>query len=378
MKRLRIILLLCYTILLLTAGCQRNGNGPEPIEYDESYDDHWAHMGWVFLGLKGKYVTAVEDTPWGLFAGTLRHGVYRFDEQKKRWTPVGLNHAPISELAYAATQEPMLLAAVRCCPVGYPVIGNSGAIYASKDGGETWQLRDGGLAQQGSVGWAWSLVVDESQPERIFFGMSDYQLLLSEDGGETWDFASGSDGNWLGLTVTIALSADRDGRIWFGGQDPNGISIIYRSDDWGRDAIKIVGSGGWVEQIYADREQGNILWSTFSGSIIFSEDGGDSWAVSLAPEYNTGIEGIDNNEKVSFVGLVQDSERTTYALGILLDQLPDVSYDELHTRLYRSKPEFLSWSRLETPIDATAPRGIKIDNEGRLLIYTTSGLWRFL
>lgn len=362
-------------MLLLTGGCQRSGI--DPIEYDESYNDQWAHMGWVFLGLKDKYVTAVVDTPWGLFAGTERHGIYRFDEQKRRWTPVGLNHAPISELAYAATQEPMLLAAVRCCPVGYPEVRTTAAIYASKDGGKTWLEWDGGLARQNDNNfWAWSLVVDETQPERMLFGQASYQLLLSEDGGQTWDFTSGNVGTSSGLTFTIALSADRDGRIWFGGQDPHGLSIIYRSDDWGRDAIKIVGSGGWVEQIYADREQGNILWSTYGGSIIFSEDGGDSWAVSLAPEYNTGIEGVDNNEKVSFMGLVQDSERTTYALGILLDQLPDVSYDELHTRLYKSNPEFLLWSRLETPIDATAPRGIKIDNEGRLLIYTTSGLWR--
>lgn len=239
---------------------------------------------WIFLGLEGKSVTAVEDTPWGLFAGTVEDGVFRYNESSKSWVSLGLDHAIISGIAYAPTDTPMVLVAVTCCRIGQ-VQSTPAAIFASVDGGEFWFERDGGLAR-GNVDsfWANSILVDEKEPERMFFGGETFQLLYSEDVGITWEYVSGGPGQGGGETFSIVLSPDRDGRIWFGGQTAFSSPVIYRSDDWGRDA-KIVYHRTIetaVLQILVDEEDANKLWLVqHQGGISVSTNGGDTWKVIL-------------------------------------------------------------------------------------------------
>ena len=354
------LLLIIYFTALILAGCEKENETPSP------------ENNWTYLGLEDKWVTTVEDTPWGLFAGTSRNGVFHYNESNNTWTPLGLDHAPISELAFADTGEPMILAAVRCCPPDYPDQGTTAAVYASWDAGETWHERDGGLAEQNDYNfWANSLLVDNENPKRMYFGGSTYQLLYSDDAGKTWDHISGQEDSFGGATRTIALSPKRDGRIWFGGSNAFFYPIIYRSDNWGSNAETIY-SGRFensVRKIIIDRSNEDLMWWIQTGGVAMSEDGGDS------VEHGVLAPARDENEYVRFTGLLQSSYRTLYAVGNLFcDQN---SFEDHKIRLYNSSTLGNLWHKLNVPENGSGATNLKLDKKQRLLVTTANGLWRF-
>ena len=57
-------------------------------------------LNWEALGLEGRFVTALAQTPAGLLAGTRFSGLFRLDEPSGSWTHLGLDEAPISSIAY--------------------------------------------------------------------------------------------------------------------------------------------------------------------------------------------------------------------------------------------------------------------------------------
>lgn len=340
-----------------------------PVDLNEVDEIEIDGYRWTFLGLEGKWVTSVEDTPWGLFAGTQENGIFRYDESRNTWLSLGLDHAIISEIVYALTDEPMVLVGVTCCLVDQ-VPSTPAALFASMDGGNTWLEWDGGIARENDENfWASSLLVDSKNPYRTYFGFNAGQLLHSNDGGHTWDYSTGDSGTWGGETLTIALSPKRDGRIWVGGYNAFGYPFIVRSDDWGRDAETIYFERfeSAVRKIVVDKDDANIFWwAEQAGGIAISEDGGDSWRPSLTPALNP------DPEQVVFTGLVQ-VEDLLYAAG---GRNPETPSGEYKLRLYKSHDKGASWMKLSTPENAILAWDLKNDLQKRLLIPTSHGLWR--
>jgi hypothetical protein len=349
-------------MLLLFNGCT------SPVEITDIDEIEIDGYVWSYLGLEGKWVTSVEDTPWGLFAGTHLHGVFRYDENRNRWISLGLEHAAISEIAYASTDKPKVFVAVRVGQGESETI--PAVLYASKDGGNTWLEWDGGIAKQHDGYFsAWSLLVDDRNPERMYFGASWYQLLYSENGGKSWDYISGDQSTWGGITYAIALSPERDGRMWFGGTTAFGYPIIGRSDEWGRDA-EIIYRARFetaVRKIVVDKEDANrFWWAEQAGGVAISEDGGDSWRPSLTPALDP------DPDQVVFTGLVQ-IEDLLYAAGGRNPETPSGVYE---LRLYKSSDKGISWTKLSTPENAILAWDLKCDLQKGLLIPTSNGLWR--
>jgi len=346
-------------MLIFFKGCT------SPIDINDIEETEYV---WSYLGLEGKSVTAVEDTPWGLFAGTHWDGVFRYDENRNRWISLGLEHAAISEIAYAATDEPKVLVAVRISREEGET--TPAVIYASKDEGNSWIEWDGGIAKQFDGYFsAKSLLVDDKNPERIYFGSDWAQLLYSEDGGMNWDYIIGDHSTGGGGTYAIALSSERDGRMWFGGTTAYGYPIIGRSDEWGRNVEQVYFSQfeSAVRKIVVDKEDANIFWwAEQAGGVAISEDGGDSWRPSLTPALDP------DPEQVVFTGLKQ-IEDLLYAAG---GKNPETPSGEYELRLYKSRDKGASWMKLLTPENAILAWDLKNDLQKRLLIPTSNGLWR--
>jgi photosystem II stability/assembly factor-like uncharacterized protein len=344
--------------VFLIQGCS------SPVDLNEVDEIEIDGYRWTFLGLEGKWVTSVEDTPWGLFAGTQENGVFRYDESRNTWLSLGLDHAIISEIVYALTDEPMVLVGVTCCRVDQ-VPSTPAAIFASNDGGNTWLEWDGGIARENDENfWASSLMVDSKNPYRMYFGKSTFQLLLSEDGGRSWDYVSGDRNTWGGETLTITLSSKRDGRIWFGGYNAFGYPHVYSSDDWGRHAETIYFERyeGWISKILTDNQNPSRIWMAQSDKIKLSVDGGDNWESLLHPD-----------EIVYFYGLLL-SDTYLYAAGALWQ--PQSPHEKFKMRFYVSNDNGISWNRLSSPENAIGASDLKIDRENRMLLPTFNGLWR--
>jgi hypothetical protein len=326
------------------------------------------NYSWSFLGLDNYNVTAVEDTPWGLFAGTQENGVFRFDESKNDWIFLGLDHAPISELAYAATEKPKILAGIDHPPRSLP--DTPAAIFASEDEGNTWLELDGGLAQQNDNNyWARSMLVDEKNPKRMLFGGGEsFNIHLSNDGGLTWEIIP-VDNIW-GSIRSITISPKRDGRIWFGGVS-YGIwdaAVIYRSDQWGRDAERIyVESMNGIREILVDMEDENLIWKIKVDNLAYSKDGGNTWKSSQMP--------IIEEAWAIPMGLIQANDKSLYAVTALMDSVARLR-SEAKTAVYKSIDGGESFEVLIINEKAIGPNNIKPDRQGRLLISTVNGLWR--
>jgi hypothetical protein len=104
----------------------------------------------------------------------------------------------------------MFTAAAEVPPPGWtrPEGGNS-AFYRSEDQGRTWERLTGGLPEHITPAPRCA-VGDPEDPDRVFFGMTDASIWLTEDGGESFRRALDlsdlqPEGEWRAKAVTSIL-----------------------------------------------------------------------------------------------------------------------------------------------------------------------------
>lgn len=167
---------------------------------------------WTHLGLEGHWVTALADTPWGLFAGTGDAGVFRFDSNAGSWQALGLDHAVAWSMLFVPGPTPRLLVGMR----NRAEERTPAAVFATEDRGRTWLPWDGGLAEQhDNREWAYSLAMDPGDAARLYMGQSA-SILRSTDGGRSWQYVSGDADMTANGVNAIVISPARDGRVWAG------------------------------------------------------------------------------------------------------------------------------------------------------------------
>lgn len=114
-----------------------------------------------------------------VFAGTVDAGIYRLSEGSSLWTQAstGLSSLSVRALAVGGRgvvtgDNPALVYA-----------GTLGGLFASSDGGDTWQRKVAGLPSgiDSSIN---TLAVDPSSPSTLYAG--GVGLFKSVNGGETW------------------------------------------------------------------------------------------------------------------------------------------------------------------------------------------------
>lgn len=326
---------------------------------------------WTFLGLKERHVTALADTPWGLFAGTLEDGVFRYDPGAESWRPLGLDSSPVGSILFVPGSTPRLMVGMR--PRGEH--GVSAAVLATQDAGRTWLPWDGGLTERydNRRQSAHALAMDPGDYDRLYMGQSA-SLLRSTDGGHTWQYVFGGP-EFSGAGVSaISVSRARDGHVWATATSGLGAGVIYRSENWGDswEAVFPFTVGDYaISDLAVDERDPQRLWAAVSGrlsGIIRSEDSGKTWELVLSKPH-------------AFLTVLRDRQNL-YAAGYTnLRVPPNGAPPHLSDlTLYRSTDGGLTWSDLAVPEEASGAWVASFDFKGRLLIGTRTaggGVWRF-
>jgi hypothetical protein len=320
---------------------------------------------WTSLGLDGKWVTAVAQTPWGLFAGTRDDGVFRLDSTGAEWRPLGLGHLFVYCMLPVPSAQPHLLVGVG---IRTPWDPRAPSVFATADG-TTWTPADGDLAAVGG-GSGVSLAVDPGRPERLYLG-DGANILRSEDGGATWALVLG-DSRFAGNGVwSIVVSPTRDGTVWASRVNSFGVSEVSRSRDWGDSWESFVPSPGVEVPIYGlavDARNTSRLWAGLDGGAILSEDAGETWQSSLFADYATISELVWLNEDLLAIGMYRN---------FATNEAGDPIGEEINRlRLYRLRGGAGRWETMDVPSDVRGGRSATIDSHGRLVVGTAgSGVW---
>lgn len=333
----------CLAFLLaLAAGCDWPGTDPGD------------RPDWEPLGLEGKLILALAWTEWGLFAATPFHGVFRLDEARDEWLPVGLDHAMASALVYVPGDTARVLVGMSA----YGTETTDAAVYASADGGASWVPWDGGLAaERDGRYWVLSLAQDQNAPGRLIWaGYGD--ILLSEDGGASWELVREGAGFGPDL-FAAAISADEPQTMWTGGVTPFFQSVVYRSLDGGQsweESEPIPRSENAVNELAAVPGVPGRVVAGMMGGIMRSDDAGATWTIVLR---NAG----------AVYGLA-------WTDGCLYATATDgEDFDSL--RLFRSCDGGDAWRELRVPDTLSGGSVIIADPENRLIVGTAiSGVWR--
>ena len=122
-------------------------------------------------------------------------GIYRLDRPSKEWVRIGKNMPqPVGDIGFPMVVHPRdadtawvfpmdgTMVWPRTSPEGKP------AVYATRDGGETWQRFDAGLPQ--TQAW-WTvkrqaMTADARDPVGLYFGTTSGELWMSGNQGENW------------------------------------------------------------------------------------------------------------------------------------------------------------------------------------------------
>ncbi len=319
-------------------------------------------MCWTHLGLEGKWVTALAQTEWGLYAGTHQDGVFLLNSETGKWESLGLDHAIISSILFLPGETKRLLVGVK----PFAEEQTDAAVFASEDRGKTWIPWDNGLAaRRGNRAWAYSLAMDPGNPERLFMGQS-YPILRSEDAGHSWQYIWGNE-DIFGMGInSIVVSPKRDGRIWAGGESGLFAGVVLRSDNWGESWKVFVPTPRRDNAVYAlavDQNNPERLWASMQAGVMRSDNGGEAWRYILNTRQPGSVYGILTIGQTLFAVSTEDLSTEGGKPGTQLG-------------LYRSRDGGESWKALLVPVSARGGRTLTEDSRGQLLIGTRSGIWR--
>jgi photosystem II stability/assembly factor-like uncharacterized protein len=322
-----------------------------------------ASGAWTYLGLEGQWVTALADTPWGLYVGTGDNGVFRCSPETNTWEPLGLDHAQVATILFVPGAISRIFVGVR----PYADEQTAAAVFATEDRGRIWLPWDGGLASQhGNRQWAYSLAMDPHNPERLYMGQS-FPLLRSQDGGRSWQYVFGGP-DMFGLGIkALVVSPDQSGRVYAAGTTAFFSAAILRSENWGDTWETVFPFPQGQNSVFAlavDEREPMRIWAGVGGGVIRSDDAGRTWQQALSTQ------GL-------ITSILAESDRL-YAVGGAFRQESDPLTDLV---IYRSDDRGANWSAFTVPSNIGGSDVAVLDSHGHLLIGTGSkpmgGVWRF-
>jgi hypothetical protein len=328
---------------------------------------------WTSLGLEGHTVTAVTESPWGLYAGTTSSGVFRYDATTKAWQPAGLaDEGVINDLLYVPTTPPRLLAAVAPREFGDSV----GAVVLASDDGSTWVPSDDGYARAaGQRAAAYSFLSDPPGSRWVYVSLSG-AVMLSGDGGETWHFVFG---NAASEGTIPSIRADASRTIWLVANYLQTGSLFHTADRGNKWYGRWVDGtephyGGDFNYVHLDDvavTEGGRIWL----AITFGNWNTPSYAaVGVSRDTGKTVERASASGPAGMVGSVV----TPMTFAIAADTLYAVGQQEGNQlAVYRLRPGRTSWDAITVPPGPAGGVSAAFDDQGRLLVGTAgTGVWR--
>jgi hypothetical protein len=356
----RHLLPLCWALVavMLLAGCEQP-NVPE--ESPESCARPLiAGRCWEFMGLEGRQVLTITESPSWVFAGTSHDSHPRSEGAFFRLPKGGGGWERISDF------DEVFVAPLYVEPDGAPPrllvalsvheARDMPPLQRSLDAGRSWVASDEGWPQH-DIPLTTSLVAERGSGGRIFAG-GQHRIMMSDDAGETW-FESPQAGG----AFQIYPSPQLNGTVWSVHNNPFGRLILSRSEDRGQSWFHLRSADGShtvpvPRRLVQGGPREHILWG-IGFSIMASEDAGESW--SETGQFSWGGDIAVRGSEVIVVAAPSEPAGMPY---------------EERPLVVKSTLDGDSWTEWPVPSEARAPHRLVVTRGGDLLIGTVNGLWR--
>lgn len=284
-----------------------------------------------------------------------RSGVYATRDGGDTWEPMmiyplGIHNVEIAtsnpDIWYAATED---------------------AAFRSDDAGQTWQEFYLATPDRGA-GMPIDLQVDPRDPYRVFVNNYGGSNFVSTDGGATWADASRG---YTGASVGVFVMSD-------GSVLAEANTGIFRSVDGGFTWVGLTR----VEETTPLTDPSQHVVFAAGGDVLHSTDGGSSWSsvsiVNLRAEVEAGR--IDNDVLASRLAVAPTDPQTVYLS--FHDGLCAVASEEACFRpmpgFFRSQDGGYTWEELsDGPFESASTRRIAVhpQDSRRLFAATGAGLY---
>lgn len=246
---------------------------------------------------KLEQIWTLTEADGSLYAGVAEAGLFRSGDLGETWEPVpGFNDHPTRprwEPGLGGLTAHRILVDSRDPSrmwVGVSAVG----VFATEDGGSTWELRNRGIPAAGSpedaepdVGYCVHCLVADPDDAETIWRQDHMGVFRTSDGARTWEriedglpagfgFPIGRD-PVSGRLFLVPLESD-EARLPVGGR-----LGVYTSDDRG-DSWRLAGGldgpgyDGVLRDAMAVDGLGGVYVGTTSGRIAYSADSGDTWA----------------------------------------------------------------------------------------------------
>ena len=282
----------------IAVGTGESNAGGGSIAYDgvgvfASHDggNNWDHLGLDHVGSIGRILIHPEDDSiiyvgamGALFKNSSSRGVFKTENGGKSWEHIlhisdstGVIDMAINpqhpDTIYAAAWERIRR------PYNRQYGGVTSNIYKSTDGGNNWEVLQGGLPSQGDQKGRIGLAISQSAPNIIYAFYANaigsiQGIYKSEDHGITWEKKS-SDG------ISNVPYMWWFGRIFVHPMNHNKLYAtslrMYSSDD-GSESWQEVFNGAHVDHhaMGFSRLDSNRVWNGNDGGVYFSPDRGEA------------------------------------------------------------------------------------------------------
>lgn len=334
--------------------------GTDPVSDPPcTYED--AATCWTLLGLANSTVLSLAETPWGVFAGTLGSGMWRYDA-RGTWRNQGLGGRVLSGLLYSgALGQPRLLATI--AQLGPDSVDS--VVMATVDGGASWSASDDEIGgQSGFTASAFSIAHDPQSPARVYVGLAR-PIMRSDDFGQSWTVVFGTPAD-AGLAVhsIVGRALPTGSRIWAAGQTDQLRPFVRFTDDdgatWTTTTPPSTGED-LVNTALTDSTNPDQLDVGVLSGIRRTTDAGTSWQSRM---------------QTRRAGLVTDLARVRGRILALADELASAPPGASSMGLYASDDDGLTWDSLPVPPGASGGTRLLVAADGSVLVGTRSGVWR--
>ncbi len=289
-------------------------------------------------GLVGSNVRALATPPSGgprVYAGVLRQGVARSDDNGASWRWMGLTGRVIDSIAVHPTRADIVYAAT------------DGGLYKSTNAGTSWRLLHR-VRYEGHT----AVAIAPSRPRVVYAATFEGGVFRSDDSGDTWRKLSLDP---YSVVFSLAVHPEKPYTVYAGTYY---LSVARSTDGgktWhGRDDFLY---GYARHQIAIDPARPRIVYVAIeTGGIFRSTDSGRTWRQMV---------GGTPPLRASAVVVDRSHPNVIYA-GAFGDEAPGV---------FKSTDRGQTWTRINQDLTTTNVDSLAVTRSGRVLHAGTTGYW---